>query len=310
MKHLPYIATPIIYSKFLSEITGASIYLKREDLFAKGGGGSKARMLQYILADATEQQAEYILTAGGPYSNFNRALALMCKQLGLKIRLVLYDKNQHIGKASLNKRICDFCEVEYVYCEPNEVVETIEQQKKSLEKEGENFYYIWGGGKSIEGVYAYADCVKEIKEQINFIPDFIFTALGTGTTFSGLTIGCNQHLPKTEVVGISVARKSELAYQAIRSIFSEFSGINPLYANIECLIKQENIIDSYLQGGYGLVEEKCTEFIKEAIYAEAAIFDEIYVGKALFGLKELCENSQQFKGKNIIFMNTGGVFNF
>ena len=44
------------------------------------------------------------------------------------MRLVLYDKNQHINKVSLNKRICDYCEVEYIHCEPNEVVEVIEQQ--------------------------------------------------------------------------------------------------------------------------------------------------------------------------------------
>ena len=145
---------------------------------------------------------------------------------------------------------------------------------------------------------------------MDFKPDYIFTALGTGTTFSGLTIGCNCYLPTTEVIGISVARNNELAYQTIKSIFSEFSGGISSLMNIEKILKRENIVDAYLQGGYGIVDEECSSFIKEAIFAEATIFDDIYVGKALFGLKKLCETNEQFKGKSIIFINTGGLFNF
>ncbi len=310
MKHLDYILTPIIYSQFLSNITGANIYFKREDLFAVGGGGSKARMLQYILAEALLQKTEYVLTAGGPYSNFNRALALMCKQLGLKMRLVLYDKNHHIGKISHNKRVCDYCEVEYVSCAPDEVVGVIKKQKQFFVNEHKSFYYIWGGGKSNQGVYAYIDCVKEIKSQIDFEPHYIFTALGTGTTFSGLTIGCDMYLPNTQVIGISVARNTNDAYNTIKDIFVNFNREHTLRTDIDKLLKKENIVDAFLQGGYGLIDKECAQFIKQAIYNEATLFDEIYVGKALFGLKKICEANQQFNGKNIIFMNTGGVFNF
>src|SRR5690606_6608694 len=101
--HFDFLPTPLSRMDRWSEEFGCNLFMKRDDLFEHGGGGSKARMLQYILWTAKKKQADYILTAGGPYSNFNRALALLCKKHGFRMRLVLYDKNTHINKYSLNK---------------------------------------------------------------------------------------------------------------------------------------------------------------------------------------------------------------
>lgn len=308
MSHFEFQPTPIEEHKGLSLELGCNLFIKRDDLFTIAGGGSKARMLQYILYDAVVQKADYILTAGGPYSNFNRALALMCGILNLKMRLVIYDKNKHIGTVSLNKRICDLCEVEYVHCEPDEVKEVLEKQSEILEQLGHKVYYIWGGGKSPQGVQAYFDCIEEVATQIDFQPDIIFVPLGTGTTFSGLMLGSSTYFPDCQVKGISVARDFNTAAPVVNQIINEFQR-HFTHSHIEYNLAN-NIVDSFTLGGYGCSSNQLDIFLKMLALRYGLILDNIYVGKALFGLYQMVKEDKSYEGKNILFINTGGIYNF
>lgn len=302
--------TPVQYSPFLSELINTNFYFKRDDLYISGGGGSKARMLDYILSKAKSENAEYILTAGGPYSNFNRALALKSNKYGLKVKLVLYDKNTHLNDKNLNKRICDYCDIEYIPCEPDNVVETIENEKNKLNYLEKKYYYIWGGGKSNEGVQAYFDCVKEIKNQVDFTPHYLVVPLGTGTTFSGLSLGCESFLPHTKTIGVSIARKKKEILKVIGDVILDFKKSN----NFDITTKTENlkdfIFDEFVLGGYGKVNKEYLLFIKDIIKNESTIFDDIYVGKALYGLYKLNKEHKILNNKNTVFINTGGIYNF
>lgn len=303
MKHFDFSSTPITKLESLSKLYGCNVLMKRDDLFEYGGGGSKARMLQYILYKAKSVNANYILTAGGPFSNFNRALALMAEKHNLKMRLVLYDKNKHINKYSLNRRLLDLCNVEIVECEPENVIEQIEIETEGLKRAGFKTFYIWGGGKSIEGVTAYKDAYDEILKTLT--PDYIFTALGTGTTFSGLLIGNSCKYEKLEIIGISVARSKAMAADTVLQILNDYN------SSLDMLKCNGKIVDDYLLGGYGCVNEELESFIKIFIQQEGIIVDSIYVGKALFGM---CQHIEKYKseitGKNIVFLNTGGLYNF
>ena len=302
--HFNFSPTPLTKLVPWSNEFDCNVFMKREDLFEHGGGGSKARMLQYILWDAKQKKADYILTAGGPYSNFNRALALLCKKHQFRMRLVLYDKNTHIGKYSLNKRIIDYCNVDVITCPPDYVIETIDHEKKKLIDSGFVPYYIWGGGKSNEGVNAYLDAFKEIKSTLNHV-DYIFTALGTGTTYSGLLAGSISEKKATKIIGISIARKKDIAENVVKEIFQNFS------RDISSYLSNGMIIDDYLMGGYGNTTNELDKFILEFVQKEGLIIDSIYVGKALYGMYHyLKKNSTQMKGRTIVFINTGGLFNF
>ena len=114
----------------------------------------------------------------------------MARKLGMKVRLILYDKNTHLDPVSLNKRVCDLAGVEYVTCDPEEVTEILNMEIEYLKSSGNSPFFIWGGGQSVEGSFAYFDAVKEIKEFNQVVPDILATALGTGTTFSGFYLGC------------------------------------------------------------------------------------------------------------------------
>jgi 1-aminocyclopropane-1-carboxylate deaminase/D-cysteine desulfhydrase-like pyridoxal-dependent ACC family enzyme len=148
----------------------------------------------------------------------------------------------------------------------------------------------------VEGRFAYFDAVKEIKEFNQVIPDILATALGTGTTFSGLYLGCKTYFSDCLTLGISKQTISNLA------------------KHLELKKQEEHpadqIVDDFLFGGYGKTSPECKEFIQTTSLKEAILFDDIYVGKILFGLCKIIENNPNIKGKNIVFLNTGGIFNF
>jgi 1-aminocyclopropane-1-carboxylate deaminase/D-cysteine desulfhydrase-like pyridoxal-dependent ACC family enzyme len=308
MNHFSFRPTPIDRLDYLSERLGVNFFLKREDLFGIAGGGSKARMLQYILQKAKNENADYIITAGGPFSNFNRVLALMAQKSGMKVRLILYDKNTHLDRVSLNKRVCDLAGVEYVTCDPEEVAEILKLEIEKLKSSGNSPFFIWGGGQSVEGSFAYFDAVKEIKEFNQVVPDILATALGTGTTFSGLYLGGKTYFPDCLTLGISIARTKTQATPIVKQTISNLAKYLELKNQEDHPADQ--IVDDFLFGGYGKTSPECKEFIQNTSLKEAILFDDIYVGKALFGLCKIIENNPDMKGKNIVFLNTGGIFNF
>ena len=70
MQHLKFDVTPLEELSYYSQKFNIRCLCKRDDLFNKAGGGSKARMLQYILYPLYNEKVDVFLTAGGPCSNY------------------------------------------------------------------------------------------------------------------------------------------------------------------------------------------------------------------------------------------------
>ncbi|WP_369074345.1 1-aminocyclopropane-1-carboxylate deaminase/D-cysteine desulfhydrase, partial [Salinimicrobium oceani] len=75
---------PEIPNRFIAEVNGISIHLKREDLLHPEVSGNKFRKLKYNIAEAISQKRESLLTFGGAYSNHIAATAAAGKFSGLK----------------------------------------------------------------------------------------------------------------------------------------------------------------------------------------------------------------------------------
>lgn len=304
MKHLPFELTPISVLPYFSRNLRVNLFSKRDDLFAEAGGGSKARMLQYILADVAPNNCDVLLTAGGPCSNFNRACALMCAKIGIPMHLVEYTDTPQEWE-SLNYFLCNLADIRKTRCEKSAVADTIEQIVKEYQAQGKKVKKVYGGGKSVEGIYAYYDAVKELKNQIDNIED-VFLACGTGTTLTGICVGMQEFFPNTRVHAISVAR----TWETERKILIEDMEMlnNYLQANYNF----DNLVfsDSYLCGGYNKTTESLLHTVKECISNEGMIIDPCYSGKAFYGMVQMIkENALEYNGKNILFWNTGGLLN-
>lgn len=177
MKHLDFLPTPVSSLKYYSDKFSCNIKAKRDDLFTEACGGNKARMLQYILADVNKDTCDVVITAGGPCSNFNRACALMCAKQGVKMHLVEYTDKLDEFDTSLNYFLCNLVGITKTRCLKSRVPETIKNVVESYK--GQRVKLIYGGGKSLEGIYAYYEAVAELKQQVGRI-DHLFISCGTG----------------------------------------------------------------------------------------------------------------------------------
>ncbi|EBU6655665.1 D-cysteine desulfhydrase, partial [Salmonella enterica subsp. enterica serovar Typhimurium] len=67
--------TPLNKLNNLSRLLGREIYIKRDDLTPLAAGGNKLRKLEFLMADALEKGAQFIVTAGAIQSNHVRQTA-------------------------------------------------------------------------------------------------------------------------------------------------------------------------------------------------------------------------------------------
>lgn len=301
MEHLSFNATPITPLPYFSEKYNVELLAKRDDLFSSALGGSKARMLQYILYPLLSGGAKTIVTAGGPCSNFNRALSLLCASYGLKMILVSYTDEPEEYETSLNNFIVSQTNCEYVFCKKTEVPKTIEKVLKQCDKATTRFIY--GGGKSLQGVFAYYDAVKELKTQTDHI-DELFVACGTGTTLTGICAGMQKYFPKAKVHGISVAR----TYEAELPVLTSDMEILNQYFHEKFDFSNLVFHDDFLNGGYSKTSPEELRTIQECISHEGLIIDPTYAGKAFWGMTSILEK-RDYKNKKILFWNTGGLMN-
>lgn len=303
MEHLQFQETPVTQLIYFSKKLNVNLSCKRDDLFPEAGGGSKARMLQYILADLSPEKYDVMVTAGGPCSNFNRACALMCAKLGVPMHLVEYTDQPDEFNTSLNYFLCNMAGVIKTRCEKTNVPATIKDVLNSYE--GKRIKHIYGGGKSIQGIYAYFEAVSELSKQVDSI-DHVFLACGTGTTLTGICAGMQKFFPKAKVHAISTAR----TFKQEKPVLEDDLKILNDYLSSNYTFENMTFTEDYLCGGYDKATPELLRQVKECVTKEGMIVDPCYSGKAFYGMiEEVRKTPEQYAGKNILFWNTGGIFN-
>lgn len=302
MKHLPFKETPTHLLPYFSKKLGVKLYTKRDDSFFEAGGGSKARMLQYILANTNSKNCDILLTAGGPCSNFNRACALMCSKLGIQMHLVEYTDNLEEFSSSMNYYICKLSNIKTTRCNKTDVAHTLNTIK--LAYKDKKLISIYGGGKSLEGIYAYYDAIKELYLQHKDI-DHLFIACGTGTTLTGICAGMHKYFPKAKVHAISIARK----YKDEIKVLEENMQLLNDYLQTEYDFSNLVYLEDYICGGYAKYNSSLFETITECISKEGMLIDPTYSGKAFYGMINEIKKTNTYTDKNILFWNTGAIFN-
>lgn len=303
MRHLPFVPTPISSLSYYSKALGCNLLCKRDDLFMEACGGNKARMLQYILYKLTEEEYDVVITAGPKSSNFNRACALMCSRMGVPMHLVVYSSVEGNEKYSLNYKVCEWSNIAITRSLKNEVPQTIQRVISSYGDK--KVLLVYGGGRSLEGVYAYYEAVEELHHQVDSL-DHLFVACGTGTTLTGICAGMQEYFPGTQVHAISVSRQfadEKMILEEDMNWLNEYLGTNYNFSNL-------NYIEDYLCGGYGLYKDDILDSIRKAMSHESLVLDPCYSGKAWDGMISMIHNENgTFKGKNVLFWHTGGFFN-
>src|SRR5690554_2327832 len=282
----------------------------RDDLYPFLGGGNKGRKMDAIAKDIFLKNANALVTTGGIQSNHCRAVTIFAAQYKMKCSLVLHGSKAEFEKQSGNAKIMRLSGAEIVFVEEaSQIGNAMDEAMLQYKDQGFIPYYIAGGGHTLEGCLAYIDAVQELKDycdNTSWMPDYIFHASGTGSTQSGILAGLDKYgFENTQVIGISVGRKSEPATKIVDEFYKELCH----HYNINCSNKESIVLDNYLMGGYGQYNNELKELCLNSIKEYGFTLDTCYSGKAFYGMMDYI-NKNNLKDKNILFWHTGGIFNF
>lgn len=311
--------TPLEELKMLSSsLGGPRIFIKRDDLDGLGLGGNKLRKLEYAMAEALSQRATTVITTGAVQSNHCRLVVAAANKLGLKTHLVLVGEEPRIATGNLLlDKILGAAEIHYVvkpdaYGNIKEgsdpVDEKVQEIKERLISQGEKPYYIPNGCRPLHGGLGYANCVREIVDQLYYYdlaPSSIITACGSASTQGGLLLGSRLYCQgMTQVIGISISHSKDQLIARIEEALDDACS----FLGLEDKTTQEVIVyDNYLGDGYGLPTQAMKEAVKLVGQKEGIILDPVYTGKAMAGLIDLVRKGQFRKEEAIVFIHTGGI---
>ena len=193
--------TPLIRLKQASEITGCNIYGKAE--YFNPGESIKDRAALYIVKDALEKKL--ILKGGtiveGTAGNTGIGLAIVCKEYGLKLKIVI-PKTQSIEKKDkLRKLGAELIEVDAVpYSNPNNYIKKSKKIADELNKVDKNGVYWANQFDNIVNTEAHIKTTaQEIWDQTNGKIDAFTCAVGTGGTLAGVSIGLKNKNKKIKI---------------------------------------------------------------------------------------------------------------
>ena len=301
--------TPLHRLDFLSEDLGLDLWIKRDDLTGFAMGGNKGRKLEYLIAEAREQNAEVVVTCGSAQSNFIRQLAAACAMFGMQCSAAVmelpYDApagkpvGKHLHGSGGNVLLDDILGAE-LRMFPDGDWDSLfaETEKLCLEKEelGKKVYRISVGGSSALGAYAFYQAAKEI----NAGPfDWIVCATSSGSTQTGLTYAFANS--PTRVLGVACDPEPEIA--------NDFAAIGRGLAELidaPILAPDEFLIDFHSVGeGYGIVTKEGEHAIELMARREGIFLDPIYSAKAFAAVMRLAE-TQAIDGR-VLFWHTGGT---
>ncbi len=307
---LGHFPTPIEHLKNMSKyLGGPNIFIKRDDCTGLATGGNKTRKLEFLMPDAIKNKAELVVTIGAVQSNHARQTAAACTLMGLKCLIILEQRLKDppeaymsSGNVFLNKLFGADIKV----CPRNDnPLEFAQNLIKEIKAKGTNVYFIPGGGSNPIGALGYVECLNEIvKENGKYNFSEIIHATGSSGTQAGLLAGRKYLNSEIPVIGVCVRYEKEIQ---INKVYTESVKTCEM---LKCKIldKSEVVVDDgYIGPGYGEPTESMKEAVSLLAKKEGILLDPVYSGKAFAGLIGMIRKKQLKKGKNVLFIHTGGA---
>ena len=183
--------TPLIKLKQVSELTECNIYGKAE--YFNPGESVKDRAALYIVKDAFKNKKieKGGIVVEGTAGNTGIGLAVVCKEYGLGLKIVI-PKTQSIEKKETLKKLgAKLIEVDAVpYSNPKNYIKQSKLIADELSKK-HNFGVVWGNqfDNTVNTQAHIETTAKEIWSQTAGKIDGFTCAVGTGGTLAGVSIG-------------------------------------------------------------------------------------------------------------------------
>jgi D-cysteine desulfhydrase len=292
-------------------LAGPNLFIKRDDLMGFAAGGNKVRKLEFVVADALEKGADYLITCGAVQSNHCRLALAAGVREGLKCGLVLEERvaGSYQPQASGNNLLYRLMGVDRIQVVPggSDMPGAMKAMADEVKAQGRRPYVIPGGASNPLGALGYAACAQEIVSQafdLGLRIDRVVCASGSAGTHAGLLVGLwglNSGIP---VVGMNVSRPKAQQEDLVFKLARETAALVAIPGELP----RDSVLcfGDYVGEGYSIPTAGMVEAVKLLARTEAVLLDPVYTGKAMAGLIDLVRKGFFRKGENVLFIHTGG----
>ncbi len=288
----PYIHnTPILSSKLINKIVGASVAFKCEN-FQKMGAFKMRGAVNAIMQLSDEQRKKGVVTHSS--GNFAQALSLAAKKLGVKAFIVMPSNAPQVKKDAVKGYGGNIIE-----CEPT-LLERESTVKEIIRKKGATFVH---PSNDLDVILGQGTAAKELlKNEPNL--EYIFTPVGGGGLIAGTALATRYFGNNCKVIG-GEPFKADDAYRSLKSgvIESNIStdtiadGLKTKLGNINFPIIQKDV-------------EKIIRVTEEEIVSAMRIIWErlkiVSESSSAVALAALLKEKETYKNKKIGIIISGG----
>jgi 1-aminocyclopropane-1-carboxylate deaminase len=265
---------------------GLKLFLLRLDEMHDGIGGNKWYKLKYNIAELQKQQKNVMLTFGGAYSNHIAATAAAGALFGFRTIGIIRGEEHNQLNPTLALAREQGMELHYVeralYRNKEELMNWVNTRF------GEEVYMLPEGGSNQLGVKG---CM-EILDAIDWDPDHVCCACGTGATLAGLAMTVKG---KGRCTGFPVLKGGDFLQESLE-----------LLAGKEVAAETSFIAD-YHFGGYAKHTPDLIAFIQLFWKEQEILLDPVYTGKMMYGIYDLVRKDHFKEGEKILAIHTGGL---
>lgn len=284
--------TPLRYSKSLSDIIGASIFLKLEN--EQVTGSFKVRGALNRLMTLTREQIERgVITAST--GNHGLGVAFAARQLGIKARVVFpteasSEKLQKMKDAGVEV----IQEVDYTEIEPH--------ARKLARNQDLTYVSPYNDPEIIAGAGTVG---LEILEQVDYI-DAVVVPIGGGGLISGIATAIKAKLPEIQIIGVQSEVSPEV-YESWRvghwiEAEESTSLAQGLMGGVEADSITLDIIQKLVDNIVLVRESSILKAIRHLYELESLIIE----GAGAASVAALLEMGPTISGKNVVAVVSGG----
>jgi L-cysteate sulfo-lyase len=298
--HLPTAIEPL--PRLTEALGGPQILVKRDDQTGLAFGGNKTRKLEFLVAEALEQGADMLISAGAMQSNHCRQTAAAAAKFGLECTLVLTGELPRQASANLLLDRLFGADVRVV-ADRADRDRVLKETAEQAVARGSKPYLVPYGGSSTTGALGYAFAVEELMKQ-GVKADWIIFGTSSGGTHAGMVLGQRLFGFNGKVLGISIDESEDWLKAHVSALAAATS--DRLGKHIPFALDDVMAIDEYCRAGYGVLTETEREAILLFARTEGLLLDPVYTGRAAAGLIDMIRKGFFGKDDTVLFWHTGG----
>lgn len=262
--------------------------VRRFDTIHVQAGGNKIFKLHNWLSNIEESRT--VISFGGAFSNHLLALSSVAKMLGIKSVGIIRGEKPILFNHYLNAFVENGMELIFV-SRTNYKGKTDIDFLNELKLRFSESLVIPEGGAGENGI---SGAMKMVNEFEPF--DFIVLPCATGTTLAGIAAK-NKNC---EILGFQVLKGENIIQNELtNSANLDFSAFQNVSINAH-----------YHFGGYAKVNKELLDFQQEIFESTQIPFDKVYGIKAIYGLLEEIKKGRFKMNSRILYLHTGGTFDF